>query len=194
MNLESFEKTFSTIAEIDQGKVKKHIQKLAELDQYLPKLQTFILVQNTSSQTYEFVCDNYEALMGYKKEDILKEGMKFNMTKTHPEDFSTWLILIDDLMKHTMKYVAVSERINCVYYWNYRTKHANGKYLNVQVHQTPLYFDEMGKPIIGYSQTTVLGNTKRQPIIGICKKLNDKKEFETLYYKNYSEKLLIDNI
>lgn len=194
MNLESFEKTFSTLAIIDPGTVKRHIEKLAELDRYLPKSQSFILVQNTSSQTYEYVCDNYESLLGYKKKDILEEGMVFNMSKIHPEDLPNWLKILDDLMIFTLKNVDQSERINCVYSWNYRLRNAKGNYLNVQVHQTPLYFDKEGKPIVGYSRSTIMGNIKKQPMIGICKKLNNNNEYETLYYKNYSEKLLIDNL
>ncbi|MGS0525561.1 hypothetical protein ACU8V7_10520 [Zobellia nedashkovskayae] len=47
LNLESYARTFSTDATIDHVAVEKHIKKLEELDRYLPKMQSYILVQNT---------------------------------------------------------------------------------------------------------------------------------------------------
>ncbi len=192
MNLESYERTFSTNDKINHGAVKKHIEKLAELDQYLPRLQSFILVQNTLSKKYEYVCDNYEPLLGYKKQDAIDNGMVFHFSKIHPEDVPNWLKTLDDLMDFTLNKVAKSERVQCVYSWNYRIKNKYEEYVNIQVHQTPLYFDKKGKPILGYSQNTILANRKKQPMIGVCKKLNGNNEYETLYYNNYSETLLID--
>ncbi|SDM15329.1 response regulator transcription factor [Kriegella aquimaris] len=194
MNLESYERTFSTNDKIDHDAVKKHIKKLEELDQYLPKLQSFILVQNTVSQRYEYICENYEPLLGYSKEDALNKGMSFHFSKIHSEDVPDWLKILDDLMLFTMNNVSQSERSKCVYYWNYRLKNAKGLYVNIQVHQTPWCFDKKGKPILGFSQNTIFGNSKRQPMIGVCKKLNASNEYETLFYKNYSETLLIDNL
>ncbi|MEO9892595.1 LuxR C-terminal-related transcriptional regulator [Aurantibacter sp.] len=192
MNLESYEKTFSTNATIDYTAVDKHIKKLAELDQYLPKLQSYILVQNTVDQKYEYICENYEKLLGYKKSDVVENGMSFHFSKIHPEDVPIWLKILDDLMIHTMNKVEKKDRVNCVYSWNYRLKNSKNKYVNIQVHQTPLYFDKKGKPILGYSQNVILGNVKKQPMVGVCKKLNANDEYETLFYKNYSESLLID--
>ncbi|CAM3403538.1 LuxR C-terminal-related transcriptional regulator [Zobellia roscoffensis] len=192
LNLESYARTFSTDATIDHTAVEKHIKKLEELDRYLPKMQSYILVQNTVDQRYEYICENYEKLLGYKKKDALEKGMSFHFSNIHPEDVPNWLLILDDLMTFTMGNVPTAERIHCVYSWNYRLKNKKGKYVNIQVHQTPLYFDSKGKPILGFSQNTVMGNVKKQPMVGVCKKLNHQNEYETLFYKNYSESLLID--
>lgn len=194
MNLESYEKTFSTNDKIDHEAVKKHIAKLEELDQYLPRLQSFILVQNTVSQRYDYVCDNYEALLGYKKKDLMEQGMPYHFSKIHKDDVPNWLQILDDLMVFTMNEVPQAERIKCVYYWNYRLKNKKGTYVNIQVHQTPLYFDSKGKPILGFSQNTIMGSTKKQPMVGVCKKMNAHNEYETLYYKNYSKNLLSERL
>ncbi|WP_209400791.1 LuxR C-terminal-related transcriptional regulator [Pseudozobellia sp. WGM2] len=194
MNLESYERTFSTNDKIDHLAVKKHIRKLEELDQYLPKLQSFILVQNTVTQKYDYVCDNYETLLGYEKKEVREQGMPYHFSKIHPQDVPNWLKILDDLMVYTMNNVPQKERVKCVYYWNYRLKNKQGIYVNIQVHQTPLYFDSKGKPILGFSQNTIMGNTKRQPMVGVCKKLNANNEYETLFYKNYSKSLIIDNL
>ncbi|MBM1105429.1 PAS domain-containing protein [Aurantibacter crassamenti] len=194
MDLEFYANIFSTDHKVEKAVLKKHIEKLEELDQYLPRLQSFIMVQDTVNQTFEYVCDNYEKLLGYNKQEVVEQGMAFHFTKIHPEDIPNWMKILNDLMQYTMTHVNQDDRINCVYYWNYRLKNAKSEYVNIQVHQTPLFFDEQGKPILGYSQNTILGNSKKQPMIGVCKKLNSNNEYETLFYKNYSEALLIDNL
>jgi DNA-binding CsgD family transcriptional regulator len=194
MNLEAFQKTFSTYKEIDGEVVKNHVKKLSELNFYMPKLQSYILVQNTSTQKYEYVCDNFELLMGFPKEQILEKGMPFYFSKIHNEDVSPWLQIMQDLMTFTMKKVVREERVRCIYTWNYRVMTQKGNYENIQVHQTPLYFDKDGKPIIGFSQNVLMGNKKKQPIIGVCKKLNKQNEYETLFYKNYSANRLVNKL
>ena len=96
-----------------------------------------------------------------------------------------WMKALEGLMIFTMTQVKVEDRTKLNYTWNYIVKNIKGEYLNVLEHQTPTYFDEYGKPIIGIAHNTIIGKGENKPIIGIIKKLNNNNEYETLYYKNY---------
>ena len=93
-----------------------------------------------------------------------------------------------------MTHVPAEERHKCVYNWTYRIKTKKGIFLNIQECLTPIYFDDTIKPLVGFSQSTVIDNVKQQPQIGVCKKLNSNSEYETLYYKNYSKNILLDKL
>ena len=51
MDLEIFEKVFSTDEKVDQNTIKKHIAKIKELSAYLPKTQSYFMIQDTVNQT-----------------------------------------------------------------------------------------------------------------------------------------------
>ncbi|AOW19531.1 LuxR C-terminal-related transcriptional regulator [Urechidicola croceus] len=192
--LKSYEKVFTTNKTYDGSLVKKHIEKLKELDSYLPSIETFILVTNTSSQKYEFVSDNFEKTLGLDKEKMLSEGLPYYISHYHPDDLPNLMKILEDLMLFTMNETTIEERPNLSYSWNYRIRKGDGNYKNMHVHQTPIFFDINNKPIIGFSHNTVVGNGKAKPMVAICKKLNKKNEFETLFYKNYSKEILTDNL
>ena len=59
---------------------------------------------------------------------------------------------------------------------------------------SPLDFDKDNKPIIGLAHYTVLGYETQMPVCCSAKYLNDKKEYETLYFNNYAQKLLTNGI
>lgn len=97
-------------------------------------------------------------------------------------------------MVFTMCDVPKEERHECVYTWTYRIKTKKGKFLYIQESLTPIYFDKSGKPLVGFAQSTIIENVKKQPQIGVCKKLNSKSEYETIYYKKYSKSILLDRL
>lgn len=194
MNLELFEKVFSTDEKVNQEAIKKHISKIKELSAYLPKTQSYFMIQDTVNQTVGHVCDNYSLILGYDKSELLENGLPFHFSNYHPEDIENWQKTLNELMVFTMTNVPKEERHECVYTWTYRIKTKKGKFLNIQECLTPIYFDNTGKPLVGFSQSTVIDNVKKQPQIGVCKKLNSNAEYEILYYKNYSKSILLDKL
>ncbi|WP_189663304.1 MULTISPECIES: hypothetical protein [unclassified Polaribacter] len=54
-SIDLFEEIFKTPKEHSGTVVEKHLQKLRELDQYLPPTQSFFIVTNTSTQ--KSVCE-----------------------------------------------------------------------------------------------------------------------------------------
>ncbi|WP_088322918.1 LuxR C-terminal-related transcriptional regulator [Polaribacter tangerinus] len=194
MNLELFEKVFSTIDKVNQDVINRHLKKIKELSVYLPKTQSYFMLQDTVNQSIGHLCENYSRILGYNKNETLEKGLPFHFSNYHPEDVENWQKTLNELMQFTMKEIPEEERSNCTYTWTYRIKTKKGKYLNIQECLTPIYFDSYGKPLVGFSQSTVIDSVKKQAQIGVCKKLNNNGEYETLFYKNYSKNILLDNL
>lgn len=194
MDLEFFEKVFSSNDTINQDTIREHIAKIKELSEYLPKSQSYFMIQDSVNQSVAHVCDNYKHILGYDKKELLTHGLPFQFSHYHPDDIGNWLKILDELMTFTMTNVPREDRAKCVYTWSFRVKTKSGNYLNIQECLTPIYFDDAGKPLVGFSQSTVLGNEKKQPQIGICKILNSNSEYETLFYKNYSKDDLLNKL
>lgn len=194
MNLELFEKVFSTDEKVNQETIRRHISKIKELSAYLPKTQSYFMIQDTVNQTVGHVCDNFKLILGYEKNELLNNGLPFHFSNYHPEDVENWQRILNELMVFTMTNIPKEQRHECVYTWTYRIKTKKGIFLNIQESLTPIYFDTSGKPLVGFSQSTVIDNVKKQPQIGVCKKLNSNAEYETLYYKNYSKSILLDKL
>lgn len=192
--IDLFSEVFETHKEYEGTVVELHIQKLRELDKYLPPMESFFVVTNTSKQIYEFVSKNFEYTLGLSRERMNKEGVPYWLSHFHPEDLPIWMGVLEDFMRFTMLEIPLEERNKLSYTWNFRVRNSSGEYLNTVEHLNPTYFDEAGKPIIGISHNSVVGGGEHKPIVGTIKKLNSNNEYETLYRKNYSQKLLADNL
>lgn len=193
-NIDIFKEIFHSKKDYQGNIIEKHLNKLRELDEFLPPLQSFFIVTNTLEQKYEFVSKNYNYALGLDREEMMEKGLPYWFSKFHPDDLPIWLNVLNDLMYFTMNEVAEEDRKKICYTWNFRVKNSSGKIFNLTEHQTPTYFDEFGKPIIGIAHLSVTGNGKVNPIIGIAKKLNKNNEYETIFYKNYSQNLLANQL
>lgn len=192
--IDLFKEIFETYKEYDGTIVEKHIQKIRELDEYLPPMQSFFIVTNTTKQVYEFVSKNFEFTLGLDREKMATVGVPYWFSHIHPEDLPVWMKALEELMIFTMSEVKKEDRHKLSYTWNYRVRNAQGEYLNAIEHQSPTYFDEHGKPIIGVAHNSIVGKGESRPIIAVAKMLNDSNEYETVYYKNHSQKLLAESV
>ena len=188
--IDLFKEIFETNKEYKNTVIEKHINKLKELDEYLPRTESFFVVTNTTTQKYPFVSKNFETTLGLDRTKMAEIGSSYWFSHFHPEDLPVWMKALEDLMIFTMTEVPVEDRDKLNYTWNYRVRDSNNNYHNIIEHQTPTYFDELGKPIIGIAHGSVIGNGEKKPIICSIKKLNKNNEYETLYYKNYAQKLI----
>ena len=116
--------------------------------------------------------------------------MKFFWSKIHPEDIELWLKALNDLMEFTMSEISIEDRHQMTYVWNYRMMNSNGTYVNVIQNTTPLEFDHQEKPIIGLAHYTVLNDKLKLDITASAKLMNAQQEYETVYFNNFSKKLL----
>ena len=80
------------------------------------------------------------------------------------------------------------------YTWNYRIKNAKDEYVNIVQNTTPLEFDSGSKPIIGLAHYTVLSPKIKLQVCASAKLLNGNDEYETVYFNNFSQKLLSNGV
>lgn len=153
-------------------------------------MQSYFIVTNTTKQNYPFVSKNFEYTLGLDRNKMAEIGAPYWFSHFHPDDLPIWLKALEDLMIFTMTEIPIEDRPNLSYTWNMRIKNSKGEYFNAFEHQTPTYFDENGKPIIGIAHHSIVGGGEQRPIIASVKKLNANDEYETIFYKNYSQKLL----
>lgn len=174
--------------------VKEHINKLIELDYYYPYNATFFCITNTANQSFEYISKNFNACTGLSREKMKTEGMDYFWSRFHPDDINLWIKCLQDLMHFTMTELTDEQRAKMSYTWNYRIKNLDEKYITVIQNTTPLQFDKDQKPIIGLAHYTVLDCNLHMDICATAKYLNDKNEYETLFYKNESSNHLLDLI
>ncbi|PWK17044.1 helix-turn-helix domain-containing protein [Xanthomarina spongicola] len=174
--------------------LEQHIEKIIELDTYLPYSSTFFCLTNTQNLSFEFISKNMQACLGIDAQLLKKQGMRYFWSRIHPEDLELWLKALNALMEFTLAEIPIELRKRMSYTWNYRFKNAEDQYVNIIQNTTPLEFDANMKPIIGLAHYTVVGSKLPLPVTATAKLLNTKNEYETKYYNNFSQKLLTDGI
>ncbi len=192
--LKTYKEVFDTHKEFEETVVQKHLDKLKELDLYLPPSNTFFIITNTSKGTFEYISKNTVLALGIDPTTMYEKGIPYWLSHFHPTEIETWVKTLADLMEYTMFKIEPDKREKLNYQWNFRIKTPSGHYLNLVENQVPLYFDELGKPIIGIGHLNVIGEDEELPIKASIKILNEKNEYETIYNKNYSQLALPENI
>ncbi|EPR74514.1 Transcriptional regulator, LuxR family [Winogradskyella psychrotolerans RS-3] len=120
--------------------------------------------------------------------------MRYFWSRIHPEDIDAWLSALNSLMEFTLDEIPEHKRKDANYTWNFRLKNSDDVYVNIIQNTTPLVFDSDGKPIIGLAHYTVLDAHVKMDITASAKLLNSNSEYETLFFNNFSQKLLKDGI
>ena len=180
----------SIFSSYDKPSLETHIKKIIELDKYLPYSSTFFCVTNTQSLSFEYISKNYKSCLGLDRHELMEKGMRYFWSRIHPNDLENWLKALNELMEFTMGNIEDKERQNANYTWNYRFKNADGVYVNIVQNTTPLAFDSQGKPIVGLAHYTVLDSNIKLDVAASAKLLNKQKEYETIYFNTFSQKLL----
>jgi DNA-binding CsgD family transcriptional regulator len=188
--IDVFKEIFATNRAFKDTIIESHINKLREFDEFFPPNESFSIMTNTTLQSYPFVSKNIEYALGLDRHEMQSKGVPYWFSRIHPNDLAIWMNILEDLMVFTMTEVKREDRERLSFTWNYRVKNNKGEYLNMLEHQTPTYFDDFGKPVVAIAHCTIVGKEENKPIIAIAKMLNDRNEYETLYHKNYSQKLL----
>lgn len=178
----------------DKPSLEAHIKRIIDLDKYLPYSSTFFCITNTQNLDFEYISKNFTACIGIDANILKKGGMRYFWSRIHPDDLEKWLKALNQLMEFTLNNIDESERNKANYTWNYRFKNADDIYVNIVQNTTPLAFDSQGKPIIGLAHYTVLHPDLNMEVSASAKLLNDQNEYETIYFNNYSKKLLSEGI
>ncbi|MFL1011738.1 LuxR C-terminal-related transcriptional regulator [Flavisericum labens] len=192
------EKVKSTYREIFKSyyspSLEKHIEKIIELDAFLPYSSTFFCITNTQELSFEYVSKNFKTCLGLDKGILEAEGMRYFWSRIHPDDLEQWLKALNELMNFTLSEIDLADRGKMSYTWNYRFKNAKEEYVNIIQNTTPLEFDMDEKPIIGLAHYTVINADLKMPVCASAKLLNNRNEYDTVYYNNFSQNLLTDGV
>lgn len=195
MNHNQIKEFYKTIFEsYDKPSLETHIKKIIELDKYLPYSSTFFCITNTQDLKFEYISKNFNSCLGLDSSTLKTGGMRYFWSRIHPDEVETWLRALNDLMEVTLNEIPDNKREKANYTWNFRLKNADDKYVNIIQNTTPLVFDSEMKPIIGLAHYTVLDSALKLPITATAKLLNSENEYETIYFKNFSQNLLEDSI
>ncbi|MBC3846153.1 PAS domain-containing protein [Winogradskyella echinorum] len=178
----------------DKPFLQKHIEKIIEMDTFLPYSSTFFCITNTQDLSFEFISKNYKASLGLNPNELKENGMRYFWNRIHPDDVDAWLKALNKLMEFTLNEIPVEKRQDASYTWNFRFKNAQNVFVNIVQNTTPLIFDSENKPIIGLAHYTVLHPDVKLDITASAKLLNDKQEYETIYFDSFSQKLLHDGV
>lgn len=195
MKYDQIKKLYKTIFEsYDKPSLETHIKKIIELDTYLPYSSTFFCITNTQDLKFEYISKNFNSCLGIDPKILEAQGMRYFWSRIHPEDVEIWLSALNHLMEFTLSEVPFDSRKRMNYTWNYRLKNSNDEYVNIIQNTTPLSLDLDMKPIIGLAHYTVINPNIKMHITASAKLLNDSNEYETVYFNNFSQKLLKDGI
>ena len=195
MNYSKIKETYRFIFEsYDKPSLQKHIEKIIEMDQFLPYSSTFFCITNTQDLTFEYISKNYNASLGLDSSELKEKGMRYFWSRIHPDDVESWLRALNKLMEFTLGEIPREKRQDASYTWNFRFKNAQGTYVNMVQNTTPLIFDSDNKPIIGLAHYTVLHPDIKLDITASAKLLNANQEYETVYFNSFSQKLLHDGV
>lgn len=189
-----FEEVFESNQEFHGTLIEKHIKKLQELDEFMPPTSSFFILTNTTQNNYPFVSKNFEYNLGLDRERMRNEGVAYWFSHHHPDDLPIWMKGLEDLMVFTMTEVAHEDRYRMSYTWNYRVRTVKGDYLNIFEHQIPSILDENYKPVVGIAHATIIGEGQKMPIKVTAKILNENNEYETLFVRNYAQKMLTEGL
>ena len=195
MKYDQIKEFYKTIFEsYDKPSLETHIKKIIELDTFLPYSSTFFCITNTQELKFEYISKNFNSCLGIDPKLLDAQGMRYFWSRIHPEDVEVWLSALNHLMEFTLAQVPIDKRKLMNYTWNYRFKNSKGEYVNIIQNTTPLAFDADMKPIIGLAHYTVTNPNITMDITASAKMLNQKNEYETLFFNNFSQKLLKDGI
>lgn len=191
MALNQIQKTYSEIFKsYGSPTLEEHILKFIELDFYLPHSSTFFCVTNTQNLSFEYISKNMFSCLGIHDNVLKEKGMRYFWSRIHPDDLQEWLAALNELMDFTMKEITAEDRDKMSYTWNYRFKKSKDEYVNIIQSTTPLQYDTENKPIIGLAHYTVVSPEIKMQVCASAKRLNNNNEYETVYFNNFSQKLL----
>lgn len=189
-----YEEVFASNHMLKEGVIEAHIEKIKEMDKFLPPSSSFFIITDTTKGTFPFTSKNFEYNLGLDREQMKLYGQRYWLQHFYPDDLKIWIGILKDLMIYTMTEVEPGKRMRLSYTWNFRVKTIKGNYVNIFEHQVPIVLDEQFKPVAGIGHLTVTGSGEAMPLKASVKYLNEHDGYETLMIKNYSQKALSDGL
>ena len=91
INKELKEKYSEIFSSHGDSLLQAHIQKIAELDEFLPVNSTFYCITNTQTLKFEYISKNMFSCLGLDMGIMKTQGMRYFWSRMHPDDVEHWL-------------------------------------------------------------------------------------------------------
>lgn len=191
---DSYGELFETYPQFKDTIIETHVQKLKELDKWFPVNDSFFMLINSSTRKYEYITKNFDNVLGLDRTKMEKYGLAYWFKHFKLTELAVGVKTLSELVKYNVKELSAEDRPKMSYCWTHRLKRHDGSWINIMNNLTPVHFDEKGKPIISLAFYTKVGEGEKRPLKLVVRKLNENNAYETLWQKNHSRDLLMENL
>ena len=139
-----FKELFSEYEPPRTSDIESHIVKLKELDKILPECHSFLFIVNPVERKYHYFTANFEKLTGWKKKEILSQGIAFMLERIHSEDTEAWTGGFQKVLNSTKDFSGNRLKTCSIYHQGVA---GNGKYFTMLINQVPIAISDKGLPI-----------------------------------------------
>ncbi len=177
----------------DQKIIEKEIRKIKELDRLLPAMESYYLITNVNTQSYEYASRDFESVTMYTSEDLIAGGLEFLHDKIYSFDLHRIKEAVNALLSYTVSTIEDEDRQNILYNLNYRLRKKDGTSVNILEHVIPIHYNKEGLPVLLFTHCVVVGEGEVKPVLGILKISQEDGAFKTLFSENFT-KTYVKNI
>ena len=170
----------------------KKIDQLINNDSILTCNPTFTCVVNPVDLKVLHVDKNAKNC-GISPSSLKLLGIKYLWGLMHKDDLQTLTTTLEDLLYYINNEMAIDDKLQYSYSWNYRIKLFNNEYLTMFQHTTP-YICLDSKQKRSLKHFTGIRNNHKFQINASINSLDKYHNFRTLYSSNCSQKKFFSNI
>lgn len=183
--LETYRDFLKQDKKVESLEGKSKIESIIEMDKYLPSSSSFIMLLDMKEQNILFVSDNFRKVTGHEITSFYELGLPFYTGKIYPDDLKIWGQVLQNLMNYTVQNIAVKNHKDLSYSYNYRFKHANGKYINILENQISTDFDELGRPTVSVGHFSLQPEISSSIMRSSISQLDSYGTYKEIYTKSY---------
>jgi len=149
----------------------------------------WIYLLDYTSGNYMVASESLQAMLGYKAEDFLAEGLNFtleNYQQSHLRIFNEEIF--PDRLKFLQK-IPYDRHADYIFSYNFQFKNRKGEYMNLLQRNRFIKSDASNNPLMSFGVITNVNHFKSDtPIIQVIEKINSSntlEDVETVFKKSY---------
>lgn len=187
---EHYKQVFQRYKHVAPQTLAQEMQRIGVLDQHLPPTSSFYVLTDLATQTYQYITQNVIYVLGYPPEYFYTQGFEKFFNLLHKEDAILWVEMIDELLQVYAGAASKYAKTQVDLQYSYRVQMPSGRYRAIIEHQMPLHLTEDSNSLLLLGHVTVLSGEdlpQNSVVQGSIRILNQSKQYETLFFRNYSQ-------
>lgn len=140
----------------------------------------WIYLLDYTTGNYIIVSNSITAMLGYKTEDFLNEGISFTLANYNPQHLK---IFNEDIFPDRLKIlknIPYKEHGDYIFSYNFQFQNSDGKFINLLQRNSFIKSDENNNPLMSFGVITNINHFKiENPVIQTVEKINSKEEMQT---------------